>query len=143
MLQYFFIYNLRFCKEVEKTPPTSQGYTLHRHSSTILYYTCFYIVLILFFWKGLFAPPPSHYNFLRASILNVYFTHNFLNVAIKTLILPENPLKMPILTENSPLAPYLLFTMIVHSIKMPKTPKNCRFCRKMPKKLRVCQKTLH
>ena len=38
-----------------------------------------------FFWKGLFAPYPYHIIIsLRASILNVYLTHNFLNLAMIT-----------------------------------------------------------
>ena len=58
----------------------------------------------------------------------------------KSPILPENALKMLILTENSPLAPYLLFTIIVYSIKMPKTPKNRQFCRKTPKNIEFARK---
>ena len=58
----------------------------------------------------------------------------------KTPILLENTLKMPILTENSPLSPYLLFTIIVHSIKIPKTPKNRQFCRKTPKNIEFARK---
>jgi len=41
----------------KETPPKSQVYTLRRHRNTILYYTCFYIVLNFIFWRGLFAPP--------------------------------------------------------------------------------------
>ena len=41
----------------KETPPKSQVFMLHRHSNTILYYTCFYIVLNFIFWRGLFAPP--------------------------------------------------------------------------------------
>ena len=48
---YHTYLNLWFCKEIEKNPSKSQVYTLHIHINTILYYTCFYIVLNFIFLR--------------------------------------------------------------------------------------------